>query len=144
VLENVVLPMDFRGGLRPRERRERARALLEKVGVAEQAGKLPAELSGGQQQRVAIARALANDPHVLVADEPTGNLDSATSESILRLFSSRRTFGMTFFEAPLNYAFSWQGLALWLLLVSVLAIIACISPALRAARSEVVRGLAYE
>jgi putative ABC transport system ATP-binding protein len=86
VLDNVMLPMDFAGKYRPRERPDRAMALLDQVGLAEQAHKLPAELSGGQQQRAAIARALANDPPLLVADEPTGNLDSATAESVFRLF----------------------------------------------------------
>jgi len=87
VLENVMLPMDFAGPLRGRERRVRALGLLDTVGIAEQADKLPATLSGGQQQRAAIARALANDPPVLLADEPTGNLDSATAASVLDLFA---------------------------------------------------------
>lgn len=93
VLENVMLPMDFAGVTHARQRRERALALLERVGIAEQAGKLPATLSGGQQQRAAIARALANDPPVLLADEPTGNLDSATATSVLELFASLATSG---------------------------------------------------
>jgi putative ABC transport system ATP-binding protein len=83
-LENVMLPMDFLnmwGG----QRRERALRLLARVGVSEQAGHLPSELSGGEQQRVAIARALANDPPVIIADEPTGNLDSATGERVFEL-----------------------------------------------------------
>src|SRR5208337_4007681 len=75
VAENVVLPMDFCGVHPPRERLRRAIALLEKVGIGEQADKLPSALSGGQQQRAAIARAIANDPSLVVADEPTGNLD---------------------------------------------------------------------
>ncbi len=86
VLDNVMLPMDFAGAYPTRERRERAMALLSEVQLAEHATKLPAGLSGGQQQRAAIARALANDPPLLVADEPTGNLDSATAESVFRLF----------------------------------------------------------
>jgi len=85
--ENVMLPMDFCDVWRPFERRARARALLDSLGVADQADKLPSRLSGGQQQRVAIARALANDPPLLLADEPTGNLDSRTAGSILDLFS---------------------------------------------------------
>ena len=86
VAENVILPMDFRRAIPPRARRKRAMDLLENVGVSEQAGKLPAELSGGQQQRVAIARALANDPPLILADEPTGNLDSQTGLEVFRLF----------------------------------------------------------
>ena len=86
VIENVMLPMDFGSLWTPREREERAMALLERVGMADQARKLPASTSGGQQQRVAIARALANDPPVLVADEPTGNLDSLTADDVLELF----------------------------------------------------------
>src|SRR5215208_2853300 len=73
VVENVMLPMDFCHMFSPRERRERALELLERVDVAEHSHKLPTALSGGQQQRVAIARALANDPPILLADEPTGN-----------------------------------------------------------------------
>ncbi len=86
VLDNVMLPMDFAGTYSSRERPERARALLEQIGLGEHAHKLPAGLSGGQQQRAAIARALANDPPLLVADEPTGNLDSETANSVFRLF----------------------------------------------------------
>jgi putative ABC transport system ATP-binding protein len=86
VLENILLPMDFCGMLPYRERKPRAYYLLELVGLADQANKLPLALSGGQQQRVAISRALANDPPVLIADEPTGNLDSKTAESVFELF----------------------------------------------------------
>ena len=88
VIENVMLPMDFAGVANAKQRKNRALELLERVGIAEQANKLPATLSGGQQQRAAIARALANDPAVLLADEPTGNLDSATAASVLKLFAS--------------------------------------------------------
>ncbi|MBI5842435.1 MAG: ABC transporter ATP-binding protein [Chloroflexi bacterium] len=95
VAENVILPMDFCNTYPVRERRERAISLLEKVGIAEQADKLPAHLSGGQQQRAAIARALANDPPILVADEPTGNLDTQTSEDVMRLFSKLVEEGKT-------------------------------------------------
>ena len=85
-LENVILPMDFCKKYSLSERKERALHLLEEVDIAEQASKLPSALSGGQQQRVAIARALANDPPIVVADEPTGNLDTATAEAIFSLF----------------------------------------------------------
>jgi putative ABC transport system ATP-binding protein len=95
VLDNVMLPMDFAGKYRGREGERRAMALLEQVELAEHAHKLPAELSGGQQQRAAIARALANDPPLLVADEPTGNLDSTTAESVFRLFQRLASEGKT-------------------------------------------------
>jgi putative ABC transport system ATP-binding protein len=94
-LENVMLPMDFSGAIPAGERETRARALLARVGVGDQAAKLPATLSGGQQQRVAIARALANDPPLLVADEPTGNLDSQTSAEIFALFGGLVADGKT-------------------------------------------------
>lgn len=93
--ENVMLPMDFCDTFPSRERRARAVALLDRLGVADQADKLPHTLSGGQQQRVAIARALANEPPVLLADEPTGNLDSRTSEAILALFADLVRDGLT-------------------------------------------------
>jgi putative ABC transport system ATP-binding protein len=95
VIENVMLPMDFCNTYPTRERRPRALALLEKLGIDEQADKLPADLSGGQQQRAAIARALANDPPILVADEPTGNLDSRTSEDVMELFQTLVREGKT-------------------------------------------------
>ena len=95
VLENVMLPMDFSNAIPARERLDRARGLLEQVGISEQADKLPALLSGGQQQRAAIARALANDPALLLADEPTGNLDSRTAEAILNLFKDLAASGKT-------------------------------------------------
>jgi putative ABC transport system ATP-binding protein len=88
VAENVMLPMDFCDTVPARRRRPTALDLLARVGIAEQADKLPAALSGGQQQRAAIARALANDPPVLLADEPTGNLDSATAAAVLELFTA--------------------------------------------------------
>ena len=100
-----MLPMDFGGLWTPREREERAMSLLERVGMADQARKLPASTSGGQQQRVAIARALANDPPILVADEPTGNLDSLTADVVLELFSefvdNGRTIVMVTHDADL-------------------------------------------
>jgi putative ABC transport system ATP-binding protein len=85
-LENVMLPMDFLNTY-PGRRRERAMALLDRVGLMPRAGHLPSELSGGEQQRVAIARALANDPPIVIADEPTGNLDTGTGEHVMRLLA---------------------------------------------------------
>ncbi len=95
VAENVMLPMDFCRTFPPAERRKRAIGLLDRVGVADQATKLPSALSGGQQQRVAIARALANEPKVVLADEPTGNLDSTTAREVLTLFRSLASGGTT-------------------------------------------------
>lgn len=95
VIENVMLPMDFAKKIPAAERRDRAQQLLERVGVGDQADKLPATLSGGQQQRAAIARALANDPPILLADEPTGNLDSATAGAVLGLFADLNAGGQT-------------------------------------------------
>ena len=95
LLENVMLPMDFCNMYSPRERKQRALKLLEMVGMAEQANKLPSAVSGGQQQRVAIARALANDPPIIVADEPTGNLDSKTAEAVFELFENLVQQGKT-------------------------------------------------
>ncbi|MCB9686429.1 MAG: ABC transporter ATP-binding protein [Alphaproteobacteria bacterium] len=93
--ENVLLAMDLVGRVPGAKRRERAQELLELVGVVEQADKLPTTLSGGQQQRVAIARALANDPPLVVADEPTGNLDTSTAAQVMRLFASLVDEGRT-------------------------------------------------
>ena len=95
IAENVMLPMDFCGMYAPRDRRERALALLEQVEMADQADKLPSQVSGGQQQRAAIARALANDPPILAADEPTGNLDSKTADAVFRLFEDMVDAGKT-------------------------------------------------
>ena len=86
LVENITLPMDLCGSFHPKRSRERALELLRLVEIEEQANKLPSHISGGQQQRVAIARALANDPPVLVADEPTGSLDSLTAEHVFELF----------------------------------------------------------
>ena len=93
--ENVMLPMDFVGARPPQARRPRALELLERVGIREQADKLPAALSGGQQQRAAIARALANDPALVIADEPTGNLDSQTARAVLDLLHGMTALGTT-------------------------------------------------
>jgi putative ABC transport system ATP-binding protein len=95
IIENVLLPMDLSGILPARKRDRYALELLDRVGVADQANKLPSSLSGGQQQRAAIARALANDPKILAADEPTGNLDSSTAESVFSLFTELARDGKT-------------------------------------------------
>jgi len=86
LVENIVLPMDLCGRFKPKQSRQRALELLRLVEIEDHADKLPAQISGGQQQRVAIARALANDPPILVADEPTGSLDSVTAEHIFEVF----------------------------------------------------------
>jgi putative ABC transport system ATP-binding protein len=95
LLQNIIMPMDFAKKYTPKERRERALSLLELVGLADQADKLPSMVSGGQQQRAAIARALANDPPLLVGDEPTGNLDSRTATEVFDLFSELVSQGKT-------------------------------------------------
>jgi len=95
VIENVMLPMDFCNVHTMRERPERAMDLLEQVGIAGHAHKLPSAVSGGEQQRAAIARALANDPPIIAADEPTGNLDSKTAESVFQLFEKLVDEGKT-------------------------------------------------
>jgi putative ABC transport system ATP-binding protein len=95
VLDNVMLPMDFTGGYRPGRSRQRAMELLTQVEIQEHAHKPPTKVSGGQQQRVAIARALANDPPIIVADEPTGSLDSITSQNIIRIFKDCVSRGTT-------------------------------------------------
>lgn len=102
--QNVVLPMDFLGKLDKRRRRERAMALLERVGLADAADRLPSQVSGGQQQRAAIARALANDPPLIVADEPTGNLDAATADAVFELFAHLNDQGKTLVMVTHNEA----------------------------------------
>lgn len=95
VLENLLLPMDLVKKIPAAKRKQRAMELLEKVGLAKHANKMPHALSGGEQQRVAIARALANDAPLLIADEPTGNLDSANAEAIFKLFKNLNKEGKT-------------------------------------------------
>jgi len=95
LLDNILLPMEFCGLYQPHKSEERARMLLEEVELQDHAFKKPSAISGGQQQRAAIARALANDPPLIVADEPTGNLDSATAEIIFQIFEKLIKRGKT-------------------------------------------------
>lgn len=96
VLQNVELPLVYRGGVRPAERREKAQALLEAVGLAHRARHYPAQLSGGQQQRVAVARALVTQPDIVLADEPTGNLDTQSADAVMQLIDrANREWGAT-------------------------------------------------
>jgi len=95
LVKNVMLPPDFIGTYHPMASKEKALELLEMVDIVEHAYKIPAHISGGQQQRVAIARALVNDPPIIIADEPTGNLDSVTAETIFQLFEKLVAQGKT-------------------------------------------------
>lgn len=95
VIENILLAMEFVDVIPKSQRQKRAKSLLTQVGILDQADKFPSALSGGEQQRAAIARALANKPEILVADEPTGNLDSATAQSIKAIFTDLVTAGTT-------------------------------------------------
>ncbi len=95
ILENIVLPMDFVGVIRSRDRKRRAEALLADVGILAHKDKFPSGLSGGEQQRAAIARALANNPPILVADEPTGNLDTRTADDVQAIFADLVENGKT-------------------------------------------------
>ena len=94
VYENVELPLTYRG-MKPAERRKRAEEALERVGMAHRARHLPSQLSGGQQQRVAVARAVAGNPSILLADEPTGNLDSKNGEAVMQLLQELHRGGAT-------------------------------------------------
>jgi putative ABC transport system ATP-binding protein len=93
-MENVMLPLIF-GGMKPKERKARARDCLERVGMGDRLGHLPNQLSGGQRQRVAIARAFANRPTVILADEPTGNLDSARGAEVMEMLIDLKRDGIT-------------------------------------------------
>jgi ABC-type lipoprotein export system ATPase subunit len=95
LVENVMLPPDFSGAYEPLISKKRALELLDLVEIADHANKIPAHISGGQKQRVAIARALVNDPHLIIADEPTGNLDSVTAETIFQIFEKLVAQGKT-------------------------------------------------
>src|SRR5512139_668077 len=111
LVENVMLPMDLCGRFNPKSSRERALELLRLVEIEDHANKLPSQISGGQQQRVSIARALANDPQILVADEPTGSLDSLTAEHIFDVFEQLvteqgRTIVMVTHDESLKTRFS--------------------------------------
>lgn len=104
LLQNILLPMELLAQLNKAQRLERARYLIEQVGLSSAQHRLPNEVSGGQQQRAAIARALANDPPLIVADEPTGNLDSNTADSVFALFADLQNQGKTLILVTHNEA----------------------------------------
>tara|TARA_Y100001970_G_scaffold293072_1_gene437562 strand:+ start:166 stop:888 length:723 start_codon:yes stop_codon:yes gene_type:complete len=108
LLQNVILPMDFSGHIPRRKRKQRATELLELVGLEDQLHKLPNMVSGGQQQRAAVARALANDPPLLVADEPTGNLDPRTADDVFQLFLDLASQGKTIIMVTHNHSLANQ------------------------------------
>jgi putative ABC transport system ATP-binding protein len=108
LLDNIILPMDFCGLYRPGKSEERAMQLLRQVGLEEHAHKTPTRISGGQQQRVAIARAMANDPPIIVADEPTGNLDSTTAGEIFQLFEDLVRQGKTIVMVTHDESLAWR------------------------------------
>ena len=105
-LENVELPLYYNSKVKSKERRERAIHALEQVGLADRMDHMPNQLSGGQQQRVAIARALANDPALIIADEPTGRLDSGTAETIFQIFENLVAQGKTVFMVTHDIQFA--------------------------------------
>ncbi|MCG8412715.1 MAG: ABC transporter ATP-binding protein [Pseudomonadales bacterium] len=109
VLENVTLPLTYRPGMSRNERKERAMAMLEKVDMVERAGHFPAQLSGGQQQRVAVARGLVIEPSVLLADEPTGNLDSKNGDAIMKLLDDLNAEGNTICMVTHDSRFAERG-----------------------------------
>jgi putative ABC transport system ATP-binding protein len=110
LLQNILLPMDFVAKKPRRERLETAKYLLDMVGLSNQAQQLPSQVSGGQQQRAAIARALANDPQLIVADEPTGNLDEATADTVFELFLMLNQQGKTLVMVTHNEALAESAL----------------------------------
>jgi putative ABC transport system ATP-binding protein len=106
LLNNIMLPVDFDGNFHPLNSPEKAMELLDEMGIAEHAGKIPSQLSGGQQQRVAIARALMNNPRLLIADEPTGSLDSTTADVIISIFKKLVEDGITILMASHDVSLS--------------------------------------
>jgi putative ABC transport system ATP-binding protein len=136
--ENVELPL-LLAGMGKKERRTRAAAVLEEVGLADRLGHLPSQLSGGQRQRVAIARALVNEPSLLIADEPTGNLDSKRGEEVLSLLlSTVRSRGATLLVITHDAAVAV------IVVTTAIGILVGLLPAARAARMDPVEALRVE